>query len=375
MIAAVLGAGLLSAPAFAQSASAKRQQLTQVQKELEAARQELEAARKEEQSLGKELHQVESRTGQSRRRVEELQRNIKTAERKKGELRARMAALGQASGYWKGSIEDELRAYEYAQASRDDAFGSGDLWAEEYRRAALIDKVELLAGLQGISRTTALAEQDAKRRAVELSQRHKKAQQEQASAQAELEKKKAAMTQTQEKVAAAAQRAKELEESAKALTALIKRLHEQPRKSKGGRATQVAHWDVAPNSLPWPASGAVVKPFGKQRNPELNTWVISQGITLQTPAQADVEAVKGGKVIFCGPFKSYGQVMILDHGANFYSIYGSLGEVLKAKGADVKPGEVIAKASPAKTGDGGRVYLELRRGTDAVDPLVWLQKR
>jgi septal ring factor EnvC (AmiA/AmiB activator) len=383
--AAGVSAGVLSAVlalmapmnAFAQSSAAQaRRQQAAVQRELEETRKQLEEYRKEEQSLGKELHRIESRTGESRRRVEELRQGVKNAEKKRKELRQRMAAVGQASGYWKQSVQDELRAYQYALAGRDDAFGSADLLREEYRRAAMLDKVELIAGLQGISRTTALAEQEAKRRAADLSQRHKKAQEAQADAQREYESKKAAVAQAQGKVAAAAARAKELEENARALTALIRKLKETPHRAKGGTAPQVAQrWDVAPNSLTWPADGTVVKPFGKQRNPELNTWVISQGIMLQTAAAADVEPVRGGKVIFAGPFKSYGQVLILDHGSNLYSIYGSLGSVLKEKGAEVKPGEVIAKAGAEKDGGGGRVYLELRRGTDAVDPLVWLKKR
>ena len=361
---------------FAQAnASQARRQQAAIQKELEETRRQLEEYRKEEQSLGKELSKIESKTGASRRRVEELQRGVKNAESKRKELRQRMAAVGQASGYWKRSVEDELRAYAYAQAGRDDAFGSADLVKEEYRRAAMLDKVELIAGLQGISRTTALAEQEAKRRAAELSRKHQRAQSEQADAQREYESKKAAVAEAQNKVAAAAAHAKELEENARALTALIRKLHEAPRKGSSGKAPQVAHWDVTPNSLLWPADGTVVKPFGKQRNPELNTWVISQGITLQTAAAADVEAVRGGKVIFAGPFKSYGQVLIVDHGSNLYSIYGSLGQVLTRKGDEVRPGEVIAKAGAEKGGGAGRVYLELRRGTDAVDPLVWLKKR
>ena len=44
-------------------------------------------------------------------------------------------------------------------------------------------------------------------------------------------------------------------------------------------------------------------------------------------AGAPVQAVDGGKVIFAGPFRSYGQVLIVDHGSNFFSIYGELGEL------------------------------------------------
>ena len=83
---------------------------------------------------------------------------------------------------------------------------------------------------------------------------------------------------------------------------------------------------------------------------------------------APVKAVAAGKVIFAGPFRSYGRVIIVDHGAGFFSVYGGLGEMEKDKGDAARKGETLARA-------GGRLYLELRRGADALDPLAWLEKR
>ena len=363
----------LPAPAGARSAAgAKSQELGQVQRELEATRRQIDEYRSLEESLGKDLEKIQSRSGEARRRIDELQLNVRQAEQRKRELKSKLAALGQASGLWKNSLDSELRGHQLASASRNDAYGRADLWKEAYLRAAILGKVELLAGLQGISHTTALAEARTRRRAEDLAQRRQQASRQQLAAQRELEQKKAAIEQTQEKVASAMARAKELEESARALTRLIRALR-QPRKP--GVPPALAHWDVPPSSLLWPASGSVLKPFGRQRNPELDTWVINQGILLQTAEGAEVSAVRAGRVIFCGPFRSYGQVMIVDHGANFFSIYGALGETFKGKGSDVASGEVIAKAGAPKQGQGGRLYLELRRGTEALDPLVWLKKR
>ena len=64
---------------------------------------------------------------------------------------------------------------------------------------------------------------------------------------------------------------------------------------------------------------------------------------------------------------------MFEHRGGFFSIYGELGEILKAKGASVEAGEALGKVSggPGK----GAGYLELRRGTEALDPMAWLQKK
>lgn len=364
-------AALLARPALASSAAEKRRELAAVQKQLEATRRDIEQYKSLEDSLGKELAALQDRNSGAKRRMTQLQRNLRLAEEKKGQLKARLTALGQASGFWRSSLESDLRAYQSHLASRDDAYGTEELWAEHLRRRAILEKGAFVASLEGASTRTAQAARETSLRAVTLLESSRQAKREQATRQQEYEQKKAAVAQAQAKKQAAMARAQELEESARALTRLIRVLG---RGRKYRKAGAVARLDVPRNSLDWPAAGSIIKPFGRQRNPELDTWVVSQGILLATTAGAPVQAVERGKVIFAGPFRSYGQVLILDHGSNFFSIYGELGQLLKAKGAAVRTGETIARAG-AGAGGGGSVYLELRRGTEALDPLDWLRKK
>lgn len=358
------------APAFSQVQS-KRKELSHVQKELESTRQEIEEYKRLEQSLGRELERLEGRNAEARKRMAQLQRGIRLAQEKRAQLKGRLGALGQASGFWRETLESELRRLAQAQASRNESFASLDLWGEFFRREAILEKARMLSGLQGLGRRTAQAELETRRRAEELLGKSQQAQAEAESRQREYQQKQAAIAEAQEKRTAAQQRAQELEESAKALTRLIRMLGRQ----KGYHKAASAGLERPKNSLPWPADGSVSRPFGRQLNPELNTWVIHQGILLETKPGAPVSAVEDGRVIFSGPFRSYGQVLILDHGSNFFSIYGELGEILKSKGAEVRAGDAIATAGHASPARGGSLYLELRRGAEALDPMAWLQKR
>ena len=360
---------LAARPACAQS-QAKREELGRVQKELEDTRREIEQYRQLEDSLSRDLQKLESRNAETRRSLSRLQRRIGEAQARRGALKSRLDALGQASGHWRSVAGAELRAYAASCASREDSYGAADLWAEAFARAAIRQKVELIAALEGLGRKTEAAEAETRRKATELLSRSRAAFAEQQSRQRQYRSKTAAIAQAQQKAAAAQQRARELEESARALTSLLRRLG-QARRPKPGAASRL---DLPKNSLPWPAQGRVIKPFGRERNQELGTWIIHQGILIETLPEASVSALEDGRVIYSGAFRSYGQVVILDHGAGFFSVYGQLGLILKPKGSQVKAGEELAKAGSGQ-GAGGTLYLEIRRGTEALDPAVWLQRR
>ncbi|MBI5247140.1 MAG: peptidoglycan DD-metalloendopeptidase family protein [Elusimicrobia bacterium] len=130
----------------------------------------------------------------------------------------------------------------------------------------------------------------------------------------------------------------------------------------------VARLDRPQHSLAWPVAGKIIRPFGRERDPQLGTWTVRQGVLFGAAEGAPVAAVASGKVIFAGPFRSYGKVVIVDHGGGFFSVYGELGGFEKEKGDSVRAGEQLATASE-------HVYLEIRRGTEALDPAEWLSRK
>lgn len=366
-----LAAALLLAaarPAAGASAEAKRRELGSIKKELETARRQAEDYRRQEEALGRDLLKLETRSAQAVKKLGQLQTRVRDAERRKVELKDRLAALGQVGGVWRSALESDLAAYQAARASREDAFDSSGLWSESFRRAAISEKAGLLAGLTGASRSTELAAAETRRSAQRLQNRAREAQLEHQDSERQYQEKKAAIAETKEREAATLARVRELEENAAALTRLIRSL------GKTSRArTAVGKLDLPAHSLPWPAAGSVVRPFGRQRNAELDAWVINQGVLFATQARAPVKAVDRGRVIFSGPFRSYGQVLIVDHGSNFFTIYGELGATTKGKGDRVGAGEVIARAGGPDPGS-GTLYLEIRRGTEALDPMIWLKR-
>lgn len=355
---------LSAAPAAAQL-KAKRKELSRIQVELKRTLRELEELRAAATSLGTDVTSLESRDTQSRKRVEELQSDIRRAEARRADLRSRLDAAKSVAGFWSAAIASEAARHLAVSAASSEVYGVRGVWAEEFRRSAIVEKARHLRGLRGFRRKTEEAAAETGRRARDLDESRRRAQSEYLGRRREYEEKKAVLEQTQAKVAAAARRAKELEESAKAMAALLDTLIRAGKYRKPGA---VARLEVPAHSLPWPVSGKILRPFGRERDPQLGTWTVRQGVSFASALGSAVGAIAPGKVIFTGPFRSYGKVVIVDHGGGFFSVYGDLAEIVKEKGDAVRAREKLADA-------GERVYLEIRRGIEALDPADWLERK
>ena len=119
-------------------------------------------------------------------------------------------------------------------------------------------------------------------------------------------------------------------------------------------------------ALEWPVDGSVTRRFGRGS--------AANGIEIAATEGADAVAVHDGTVAFAGPFAGFGNLVILDHGAQTFSLYGDLLDMAVKKGARVEHGQPVGTAGPIPSGSDG-VYFELRVDGHPVDPLQWLKKR
>jgi septal ring factor EnvC (AmiA/AmiB activator) len=100
----------------------------------------------------------------------------------------------------------------------------------------------------------------------------------------------------------------------------------------------------------------------------------SAGIEINAAEGTSVAAVHDGVVAYADAFGGFGNLVILDHGAQSFSLYGNLLEVSVAKGARVERGDAVGTVGPAPAGP-PELHFELRIDGQSVDPLQWLRKR
>jgi len=126
--------------------------------------------------------------------------------------------------------------------------------------------------------------------------------------------------------------------------------------------------------LPWPIEGKVTTAFGLQRHPQFKTTTMNNGIEISPRKNyVIVRAIHPGKVVYSDYFQGYGNLIIVDHGMSYYSLYGHCSDILVKKGDLVKAEHPIALVGDIGSLEGDSVYFEIRFKTKPLNPLQWLK--
>lgn len=123
--------------------------------------------------------------------------------------------------------------------------------------------------------------------------------------------------------------------------------------------------------MPWPTLGQLQERFGDPIEGELR----ATGVVILAPEGQAVKAVANGQVVFADSMPGYGELIIIDHGNGFMSLYGRNQKIYKNVGALVQTGDTIA--SVGKTGGYAQsgLYFALRRQGKPLDPALWCSTR
>lgn len=167
--------------------------------------------------------------------------------------------------------------------------------------------------------------------------------------------------------------AQELKDAEQKLTAIIKRLESQ-RKTEPEFVPPTGPFAQLRGRLPWPSRGQLIGRFGLHTHPTFGTATQNNGIDIGVAAGGPVRAVASGKVDYRDWLAGYGDCVILNHGAGYYTLYAHLSEVLVAVGQEVAAGALIAETGDTGSLKGPMLHFEVRQGSKAMDPLGWLAR-
>ena len=155
-------------------------------------------------------------------------------------------------------------------------------------------------------------------------------------------------------------------------------------KEPSGKTTPALRNDSTPDStfsgvfaslkgkLRLPLKGDVASRFGAPRAEGGTTW---KGLFIRAAEGTEVHAVAPGKVVFSDWLRGFGNLLILDHGDGYLSIYGNNQSLFREAGQVVKSGETIAAAGNSGGQGESGLYFELRHQGQPFDPLKWASLR
>ncbi len=174
--------------------------------------------------------------------------------------------------------------------------------------------------------------------------------------------------------------AAELESTARSIQRLLAEL-ERKRKAEADKARAqgrqpepyTGDFAKAQGQLDWPVRGDIVGRYGPEKS-KWGTVVPNNGIDISAPIGTPVRAVAKGRVDYVSEdFESYGQMVILNHGDGYYTLYAHLSEIAVAVGQEIAAGTTIGKSGDTGSLKGAVLHFEVRKGGASVNPESWLR--
>jgi len=351
----------------------KNDELSQIKQDINRKKSEKEKLQKQERKFKKELNRITEAISSTEKQLKKINNEIAASEKKLAAASEKYMCADRE----KNSVNSRIQK-QYCEYAKRKLVSYYDSPLEFKMR-------ELLIRDDSYKYRDAKNRENAAQRDVEKYNKAKKEltdlknkQQNLVSKNKQLQKEKNELLKTTEGKRMEAEREiQALNESARALSKLIEKLSAVSKKveiaaSKKKQTSIRSASNTRKNNLPWPAAGQVILNYGKNKHPELDTNIISNGIKIKTQNNAIIQSVEGGKIAFVGEFRSYGKMIIIDHKGEFFSVYAQLSEILVKEEDTVARGMTIAKTGE---GDSSVLYFEIRQGNIPEDPRLWLKEK
>ena len=171
-----------------------------------------------------------------------------------------------------------------------------------------------------------------------------------------------------------AKAASKLTQQASNLKDLIARIENATKKQRDANKVKKASistgFGLAKGMLTMPAKGKITERYGARLRVGK-----SKGIRVRTRSEAQVIAPFDGEVVFSGPFRDYGQILIISHGDGYHSLLAGMNSAFGRVGEWILAGEPVGIMKKNESGSrASELYIELRHNNVAFNPAPWLAK-
>jgi septal ring factor EnvC (AmiA/AmiB activator) len=371
----------------------KQRDLQQAHKRLLEERQKAADARKREAGVLSELEAIDQRLIDKRTQVAALDGRLRRAQADVGELQGEIGRLQSRRSGQEDVLGRRLRALYKLQAQGGVLpivlSGADPVeQAVQLRHLATLASVDarLIREYRVTSEVLADRKSRVEARGREMASLRAEADHERAEFDREAAKRRALLAKVQGERAYHDRMIGELSEATRRLEAFIRALQEKQRRAVAkvpppSRPARPAPGDAGPGfaalrgRLSWPADGRVVAEYGPQVNPRFGTKTFRNGIDIEAGEGSNIAAVFPGHVVYTGWFRGYGNLIIVDHGGEYYTVYAHAADIRVTEGDEVKQGQIIGTVGDTGSLQGPRLYFEVRHEGKPQDPTQWLRPR
>ncbi|MDA8257015.1 MAG: peptidoglycan DD-metalloendopeptidase family protein [Betaproteobacteria bacterium] len=391
-------AAFLAPTAFAAGVDAKKNQLQDLKGRIETLRREMAAAEESRTYAADQLRATESAISNTNRRLHELGIERAALQAELADLEIQNQRLDHQTGMQQNQLARLLNrqfvggdadALKLLLSGHDPNQSARDRYFLTRLSRAKADLIQQLRAVADEKKRLADAARERQTQLAEIEHR-----QQESRAQL-LDRKKQRLT----KLAAIADRLKAqhreintLQRNEQRLAKLIEGLariaatkRAKPKVGAGGtaaaRPSKLKNHDPGDvggafaalrGKLRLPVKGTIAGRFGSPRPEGGAAW---KGVFIRAAEGLEVRAVAGGAVVFSDWLRGFGNLLIIDHGDDFLSVYGNNESLLASLGASIKSGETVATVGNSGGNPDSGLYFELRHKGQPFDPLKWAGDR
>ena len=126
--------------------------------------------------------------------------------------------------------------------------------------------------------------------------------------------------------------------------------------------------------LPLPVNGRIIEQYGEHIVADAGVKIMHKGIKISPESTTQAKAVADGRVVFADNVKNFNNLVIIDHGSSYYTVYGNMDTLLVESGKKVRQGDILGDIIVDTAVDTPYLYFELRKKEQALNPNLWFKK-
>lgn len=126
--------------------------------------------------------------------------------------------------------------------------------------------------------------------------------------------------------------------------------------------------------LPFPVKGKIIEQYGEHIVKDAGVKIMHKGIKISPESTTQAKAVADGRVVFADNVKNFNNLVIIDHGSAYYTVYGNMDTLLVESGKKVRQGDILGDIIVDTAVDSPYLYFELRKKEQALNPNLWFKK-
>lgn len=395
VLALVAGAGSVLAQSGDVDEDQQRRQLEDVRRQAAEKRKQAAALKAREGKVLNELRKTERQLKSTQTNIKHLNAREVDLSRQLEVTRSDLERSRARLGEQRGLLAERLRnLYKFGRARELEFFLSAKSFAQLLARWDFLTRVarqdrRILLGIGEEKERIEWNEAHLDETHTEVDRNLDKKTAEQKHLDRLAAQKKSSVSRIQSERQEYEAAAADLEKTARRIQTLLADLERRRREEEERRRAQAQSPGAEPaapltpyegefekglGQLDWPLRGEIVGRFGNEKHPRFGTTTFNNGIDIRATPGAPVRAVARGRVDFTSAdYGSYGQMIILNHGSGFYSLYAHLASAAVGRGQEIAAGQVIGSAGDTGSLKGTVLHFEIRKGRQSVDPLTWLR--